>query len=123
MEKAFFICLLIFQLTLNAGTQIVLKNGINSLCFGLAEQSWFEVLFKTATNWYILAGIACYALSFGIWLYLLSKLEVSYLYPMGSISYVLVAVAGRYLLQENLSPARIVGIFVIVIGVCLVAKS
>ncbi|MDR1365756.1 MAG: EamA family transporter [Holosporales bacterium] len=123
MEKLFLVCLLAFQITLNAGTQIILKSGVNSLSFDLAKRSLLQILFETITNWYVVIGVFCYALSFGIWLYLLSKLEVSYLYPMGSISYVIAAVAGHYLLKESLSPVRIAGILVIVIGVCLVAKS
>jgi drug/metabolite transporter (DMT)-like permease len=112
-----------FQITLNAGTQIILKSGVNSLSFDLTKRSLAQILFETITNWYVVIGVLCYGLSFGIWLYLLSKLEVSYLYPMGSISYVIAAVAGYYLLKEDLSPVRIAGILVIVIGVCLVAKS
>jgi drug/metabolite transporter (DMT)-like permease len=112
-----------FQITLNAGTQIILKSGVNSLSFDITRRSLFQILLETATNGYIVIGVLCYGLSFGIWLYLLSKLEVSYLYPMGSISYVIAAVAGYCLLKENLSPVRIAGILVIVIGVCLVAKS
>lgn len=123
MEKLFLICLLMFQITLNAGTQIILKSGVNSLSFDITRRSLFQILLETATNGYIVIGVLCYGLSFGIWLYLLSKLEVSYLYPMGSISYVIAAVAGYCLLKENLSPVRIAGILVIVIGVCLVAKS
>ncbi len=122
MEKLLIFSLLGFQLVLNAGTQIILKNGVTAL--SNAEQSGvFCLIMRAMGNIHIIGGIFCYVCSFIIWLYLLSKLEVSYLYPMGSVSYVLAAVAGYVFFQEHMSLLRVAGIVTIMFGVFLIAKS
>src|SRR5215831_13172423 len=52
---------------------------------------------------------------------LLSWADLSYVLPVTSIGYVLVALAGRVLLHEQISPKRWAGIALIVAGVPLVA--
>src|SRR5271169_1770670 len=51
---------------------------------------------------------------------LLSWADLSYVLPVTSIAYVLVALVGRFLLHEHVSPARWVGVTLIVAGVTLV---
>lgn len=51
---------------------------------------------------------------------LLSWADLSYVLPVTSISYVLVAFLGRWLLQERITPQRWAGILLIVAGVALV---
>jgi uncharacterized membrane protein len=51
---------------------------------------------------------------------LLSWADLSYVLPVTSIAYVLVALVGRFLLHEQVSTARWVGITLIMIGVSLV---
>ena len=52
---------------------------------------------------------------------LLSWADLSYVLPVTSIGYVLVALAGRVLLHEQISPKRWAGIALIVAGVALVS--
>jgi multidrug transporter EmrE-like cation transporter len=57
------------------------------------------------------------------WLLVLSRVQVSFAYPMLSIGYIVSAVAGFYLLGEDLSFLRIAGIVVIIAGVFLISQS
>jgi drug/metabolite transporter (DMT)-like permease len=52
---------------------------------------------------------------------LLSWADLSYVLPVTSIGYVLVAVAGRVLLHEQITMQRWAGIFLIMSGVALVS--
>ena len=61
-------------------------------------------------------------MSVGVWLLVLSRVEVGYAYPMLSVGYIVNAIAGYYLFQENPSLTRITGILIIA-GVYLVTKS
>jgi uncharacterized membrane protein len=54
---------------------------------------------------------------------LLSWADLSYVLPMTSIAYVLVALVGRFLLHEQVSPARWVGVTLIMAGVTLVGHT
>ena len=98
---------------LNAGAQLLLKAGTNARPLGLA----------LAIEPHILAGLACYVVSVVVWVVALSKVPVSIAYPMLSIGYVVNAIAAYYLLGEAVTPMRLAGIGVIIVGVFLVARS
>ena len=49
--------------------------------------------------------------------------EVSFAYPMLFVGYIVNAVAGYYLFQENLSLTRITGILIICVGAYFVTRS
>jgi multidrug transporter EmrE-like cation transporter len=65
----------------------------------------------------------CYGASLCVWLAALAKAPVSVAYPMLSIGYILVAWASVVWLGETLSPAKMLGIALICIGVVLVSRS
>lgn len=54
---------------------------------------------------------------------LLSWADLSYVLPVTSIGYVLVALTGRFLLHETVSTPRWCGILLIVLGVMLVGRG
>ena len=58
-----------------------------------------------------------------VWILALSRVEVSIAYPMLSLGYVVNAVAAYYLFGEDVNAMRMSGIFVIIVGVVLVARS
>lgn len=70
-------------------------------------------------------GLACYGMSLLFWMSAIARLELSMAYPMLSLSYVLVyLVAVNWpLLHEHSSWIRTLGIFVVIIGVALIARS
>ena len=82
-----------------------------------------EVGWKVITNLPILTGLGCHALSFIIWLLALSRMDVSVAYPLSSIGYIMTALAGHFILQENLSMMKISGIVIIMLGVYVVSRS
>lgn len=109
---------------LNALAQLLLKAGTNAIGhfeFSLAN-AW-PIGLKIAQQPPILGGLACYVVSVVVWILALSRVEVSIAYPMLSLGYVVNAVAAYYLFGEDVNAMRISGIFVIIVGVVLVARS
>jgi len=98
---------------LNAGAQLLLKAGTNAVPLGM----------RLAIEPHVLGGLACYVVSVVVWVVALSRVPVSIAYPMLSIGYVVNAIAARYMLGEALTPMRLAGIAVIIVGVFLVARS
>ena len=69
-------------------------------------------------------GIACYLASFLLWIAILSRVDLSFAYPIGNvIDYVLVPVLSVMILHETIPLLRWVGIGCIVIGVYLISTS
>lgn len=109
---------------LNAGAQLLLKAGVRPLgALHIEMSTLFDTTARVLTQWPILAGLACYVISVGVWLVALSRVEVSMAYPMLSLGYVVNAVAAYWLFGEALGPARCVGIAIILVGVYVVARS
>jgi len=119
-----YLPLIMLGVMLNAAAQLFLKEGMRRI--GHFEFIWANIVpigFMVAGNLFVLAGLACYVVSVGVWLLVLSRVEVSFAYPLLSVGYIVNAVAGYYLFQENLSLTRITGILIICVGVYFVTRS
>ncbi len=118
------LALILSGVMLNAVAQLLLKAGARSIAtvpFSVAN-AW-TIAERIAVSPPILGGLACYAISVVVWILALARVEVSVAYPLLSIGYVINAIAAWWLFGESLSPARIAGIGVIIVGVWLVARS
>lgn len=58
-----------------------------------------------------------------LWIFAVSRLEISYAFPMLSASYVLVALLSKVFLKESLGWQRWIAIAVICFGVVLIARG
>lgn len=71
----------------------------------------------------LLLGLAFYATSTFFWIIALSKVDLTYAYPMLSIGYVLVFFLSWILFKEAVTPIRLLGTIVICMGVYLLSIS
>ena len=116
------IILILLSVLLNCAAQLLIRKGM--LVEGeVGMQNMLSHVGSMITNIWLWGAMLCYALSIFLWMSVLSKVEVSYAYPFLSVGYVVSAVAGYALFNENLSPIRIAGIIVICIGVILISRS
>ena len=116
--------LLMTGVMLNAGAQLLLKAGTNTIgVFEFSRDNIVPIGWKLATEPHIVGGLACYVISVVVWVMALSRVEVSVAYPLLSVGYVVNAIAAWYLFGEAVTPMRLTGIGVIIIGVCLVTRS
>ena len=82
-----------------------------------------RVIGRGATNRHILLGVAFEAAFFGVLLYLLSQRDVSLIWPLTSLGFVITAIAARFIRHEEISALRWGGVALIVAGAMLVAWS
>jgi multidrug transporter EmrE-like cation transporter len=116
--------LILLGVFLNAAAQLMLKTGMNQIGhFEFSAANLMPIGLKVMLNLPIIGGLFAYVLSVAVWLLVLSRVQVSFAYPMLSIGYIVSAVAGYYLLGEDLSFLRIAGIVVIIAGVFLISQS
>lgn len=109
---------------LNATAQLLLKQGMNRIGqFEFTLQNILPIGYAVATNPFILAGLISYVVSVVIWLLALSRVDVSYAYPMLSVGYIITAIAAYFWLNEPLTLTRISGILVIILGVYLITRT
>ncbi len=106
---------------LNGLAQVLLKKGVgHSSDQGRAPASWWFSLLKNGWVW---AWGLCFVAATALWLLALSRLDISYAFPLLSTSFILVALLSRLLLGEFISWKRWFAIFVICLGVILIAAK
>ncbi len=109
---------------LNAAAQLLLKAGTNRVGeFAFTLENIVPIGSKLALSPPILAGLACYVVSVGVWITALSRVPVSVAYPLLSVGYIVNAFAAWYLFGESITAQKLLGIGFIVVGVYLVARS
>jgi len=72
---------------------------------------------------FILLGFLFYIISTFIWLSVLSRVQLSFAYPLISFGYVLTVFFSWLLLNESVSLIRWLGVMVICCGVFLISRS
>lgn len=114
--------LILITVCLNTTGQFMMKAGINKI--GKIELSRFlDYLPRVVTSGFVLGGFFAYAVSAALWIVILSRAELSWAFPMVSLSYVLTAILSPLLLGESFSVQRFIGILVICIGVFIVGRT
>jgi len=111
-------------LGLMVSAQVLWKVALTRIgVVDVMSSSLGERLLQLAGSWRILLGLAMFAVATVLWFDLLSRVELSFLYPFMSLSYVLAFFAGWWLLGESPQLSRLIGILVIIAGIALVARS
>ena len=123
-RPAMLIGLILFSVLLAAGAQLTLKHGMNlvadnSGALKLSASSFKDVV-TTPAIW---AGLFLFGVSAVVWLAVLSRTSLSFAYPFASLSYVLILLADKFVLNETIPALRWAGVFCIVAGIVLVAQT
>ncbi|MEO6033849.1 MAG: EamA family transporter, partial [Verrucomicrobiota bacterium] len=120
-----FLVILIVALVFEAVGVVFLSGGLKQI--GEPQQisvkGIADLIKRGATNRNILAGVFFEAIFFGGLLYLLSQQDVSLIWPLTSLGFVLTAVAARIFLGEQVSALRWAGVCLIVLGAALITYS
>jgi multidrug transporter EmrE-like cation transporter len=120
----FIFGLILLGVLLNAAAQLLLKAGMSQIGhFEFSFANAIPIGMKVMVNLPIIGGLCLYVISVMVWLLVLSRVQVSFAYPMLSIGYIVNAFAAYYLFGEPLTSLRMLGIFIIITGVYLVAQS
>jgi drug/metabolite transporter (DMT)-like permease len=118
--------LFVFALLLTASAltvigEILLKLGVNAVGERVGAFSLDPaVIWATFTDWRVILG---FALVFGgalFWLGVISRVNLSFAYPLLALNYVLILVPSRLLLNETITPTKIAGAVIVVVGVIVI---
>lgn len=116
--------LILLTVFASACAQLVLKLGVADQKMQAAMQSGlFDSIVAATLSPFIWLGLVIYALSVALWLWVLSKVDLSVAYPFVGIGFVVTMIFGIVLLNENVTPMRIIGTILIVGGCVLVGRS
>ncbi len=115
------LALLITASALTVTGEVLLKIGINHVTTHVGVFSLEpRVLWATFTDWRVILG---FALVFGgaiFWLGVISRVDLSFAYPLLALNYVIILIPSRVFLNEPITTMRLVGAMIIVIGVIVI---
>ena len=125
-SNAMLIVLILFSVTLAAVAQLTLKHGMNLVNDQLAPDvfslngSSLSVVIRQPYVW---SGLFLFGLSALVWLLVLSRASLSFAYPFAALTYVLILLADRFILDQDVPAVRWVGVGFIIVGIVLVAQT
>jgi len=94
-------------------------NGMKHVSFGELGR----VIVEGATNGNILFGILLEAIFFGALCYMLSQKDVSLVWPLTSLGFIVTTIAAKFIRHEDVSIVRWGGVFLIALGALLISYS
>ncbi len=123
MTKVFLVLLL--GLTLEAVGVVFLSKGLKQIgeMQAITASEISRLVRSGITNPSLLLGVALEAVFFATLLYLLSRQDVSLIWPLTSLGFVLTALSAKLILHEQVTGLRWAGVVLIVLGAGLVSYS
>lgn len=115
------ILLILVSVMLSASSQIMLKFGMSTpvVQSALANGGGIPTIRAIARSPAVIAGLLSFGLSAMVWLFVLSRINVSQAYPCVALGILITTLFGHFLLGETIAPLRMAGIAIILTGVII----
>ena len=116
--------LIFISVGLAVSGQLFMKAGMSNYQIGeINLQNSIPQFLKIMFRPFVFTGFVFFLVSSFFWLLALSKVPLSFAYPMVSISYVLILFFSWLVFKEQVGPIRWLGAAVIIFGVYLISRS
>ena len=114
--------LIVFLAAIGISGQILMKKGLSTYS-NLEFSNFLTKILNIVLQPLILLALLCYVTGMVLYLFLLSKVEVTSVYPIcTSLTFVGITFFGGFFLNETVSLAKISGIALIIIGIFLIER-
>lgn len=113
---------IILGVLMNAAAQLLLSIALKGTTLIDGGSPMKSAIALILNPWVVLA-LFVYGVSVLLWMYVLSKTDVSLAYPFLSLGFVFVAIFSYLFLSEPLGLQKIIGIATVAVGVIVLARS
>jgi drug/metabolite transporter (DMT)-like permease len=86
------------------------------------EVHGMEQLLRLFLSPYVIGGLLVYVVASALWIYILNKAELSYVYPIQSLAFVFALIIGATVFREQVTAWKIAGVIVICLGVLILTR-
>jgi drug/metabolite transporter (DMT)-like permease len=125
--KPVLIGFILLSVLLAATAQLTLKHGMNQVTrqgqVPLDLGDPVDLVRRVALNLSVVGGLLIFVLSAAVWLVVLSRASLSFAYPFASLTYVLILLFDRFILDEPISGLRYGGVALIIAGLLLISRT
>ena len=101
---------------------LLIKAGLNALGPSPPGRALVSHVLHEVLQTQVFAGLLIYLIGTICWMKAVSQKEISFLYPLSSVNYVLVAAISAAIFNEVVSARRAAGVLVIVFGMILMTR-
>ena len=119
--------LILISVVLAALAQLTLKHGMNQVthqgAIPLSLRDPGGLVKRIMLNASVWAGLLTFVASASVWLIVLSRASLSFAYPFASLTYVLILLFDRLVLNEPISGLRYGGVALIIAGLMLISRT
>lgn len=115
--------LVVLMVVASSVGDIFLKQGMDRIDVQVNLASLGSAFAQTVTSGQIWLGIACLLVGFVLYLMLMSWADYSYVMPVSSFGYAVVALLAVLVLGESVTLGRWAGVALICLGVGLVGRT
>ncbi len=121
------IVLILVSVFLAGVAQVTLKVGVDRVTTKAGGGGHIALgaggLKDLAASPVVWGGLVLFGLSAVVWLFALSRVELSFAYPFAALGYVIIVLASLTVLHESVPPLRWAGVAFIIAGIILVART
>lgn len=102
---------------------LLIKAGLSTIALSAASDPAWERVLHCLLQPAVSGGLLVYLLGSLCWMAAVAKQEISFLYPLSSMNYVLVVLASSMFFHESQSPRRMGGVALIILGMVLMNRK
>jgi len=114
--------LIFINIILAVSGQLAIKAGMKQVGY-IKGANFMPLILAAFTNPYVILGLFFYVLATVTWILVLSRVDLSFAYPLLSLGYILILILSVTVLKETVSFVRILGTLLIIVGVILIFRS
>jgi drug/metabolite transporter (DMT)-like permease len=123
-SKYFDPLILIASVIVSSTAHTLLKIGTASLSSEFFSRlNLLKSLREFIFNPWLILGTSLHVVALFIWLFGLSRVELSYAYPFLALGYIFIAVFAWFWLGETISSNRVLGMSIVAFGLIILAKG
>ena len=110
-------------IALAACGHLLIKQGLSSVAQSASAATLTEKISLYLLHSALPFGLAIYGIGTLLWIRAVASRNISFLYPLTALNYVIVTVGARIFFNERISLGRWTGIAVVVMGVAMLHRS
>ena len=125
--KKMLILTIVISVVLAALAQLTLKYGVSRVQVdghsGIVLSEPVRSAVRVAKEPFIWGGLALFGISAAVWIVVLSRVSLSFAYPFAALTYIIIVLFDRVILNEYVPALRWGGVLLIMTGIVLVSRT
>lgn len=101
---------------------LALTNTCSNVLIKIGASKIDGISYKLLVNWFLISGLALFALGFVLWVFILNKVQLSIAAPIMSMGYVFIMIMSYLLFKEPITGVKVAGVISILLGVALITR-